>query len=129
MKFFRAYFSYNIFRQPIIYSYQFQSASSFDLEKVPIPEVNDMSSMCRACTSCQLFPVITCLGKKHVWKCSGLSHKAHLCIRPRMAIYRVHFKGARLKSHSASASDIPSSHKTLSGKNPIMLRQCCTRGI
>ena len=41
MKFFRAYFSYNIFRQPIIYSYQFQSASSFDLEKVAIPGVND----------------------------------------------------------------------------------------
>ena len=51
---------------------------------------------------------------KKAWKCSGPFPKAHLCIRPSMAISRLHLKGARLKWHSASASDIPSSDKNLS---------------
>ena len=64
LKFFHADFAHNIFRQQIIYPYQSQSASSFDLEKVPIPDVNDLSSMSRACTSCRSSPVRRCLEER-----------------------------------------------------------------
>ena len=52
LKVFHAVFSHDILRQPIIYPDYAQCASSLDLKKVQISDVNNLSSMCRACTFC-----------------------------------------------------------------------------
>ena len=114
LKFSHADFAHNIFRQPIIYSYQPQSVLRSILRKLRFL----MSTICLPCLEhvLRVDRLRSTDAWKKAWKCSGPFPKAHLCIRPSMAICRLHLKGARLKWHSASASDIPSSDKNPSWK-------------
>ena len=107
-------FAHNIFRQPIVYPYQSQSGSRSISRTLRFL----ISTICLPCFE-HVFRVYI-YGSADAWKnarkCAGPFHKAHLCIRPSMAIFRLHLKGARLKWHSASASDILSLDKNLSWK-------------
>ena len=123
LKVFHAVFSDDILRQPIIYPDYAQCASSLDLKKVQISDVNNLSSMSRACASCVCVCVCVCVCRrwsddalKNAWKCPGPFLNAHLCIRPRVAMSRLHRRGAKLKWHSASSSDTPSSYENLAWK-------------